>query len=83
MEFQEGISEGEKILVEFSIINPKNEEDCGFSLNDLSQPLVSLPISFTIYGYESYLTEAEPFHTYFDVPYTNNYPSFGITSVSL
>jgi hypothetical protein len=70
-------------LVEFSIINPKNEEDRGFSLNDLSQPLVSLPISFTIYGHENYQTEAEPFHTYFDAPYTNNYPSFGITSVSL
>ena len=65
MKFQQPLTSGEEVAVRFSVLNPTNEADDGFSLIDLSNPTITLPVEFVVSGGSTYYGEAEPFHSYF------------------
>ena len=81
MKFKFPIANGEESSVRFSVLNPTNRADDGFYLNNLNNPVVTLPIEFFPYGGGNWYGEAEPFNTFHRV--SGNYPQLGIYSASV
>lgn len=86
MSFKQPITSGTENSVRFSVLNPLDEQDDGFTFNagGADGTYASVGITFYPYGGTSYYVEPEPFHPYFKTPSAStNYPYFGITSATL
>lgn len=81
MRFQQELTLGQEVAVRFSVLNPKNEADDGFTLINANNPTVTVPIEFYPYGGSSYYAEPEKFHTYQKA--SGTYPQLGIYSAIL
>lgn len=82
MEFQQPIANGEEVSVRFSIVNPYNEQDEGFTLSNVASGTVTMPMTISVYGSTTYYVEVEPFHPFYKATSLGaTYPSQGISNV--
>lgn len=84
MSFQDSIANGAEITVKFSVINPQDESDEGFTLTTTSYGSVTLPIYVTPSGGTTYYIEMEPFQPFYRATSAGaTYPSMGISNVAV
>lgn len=84
MSFQQSLANGQEVSVKFSIINPKDQEDEGFTLIDTSVGTITLPVTISQNLGTTYYLEAEPFHPFYKATSAGaTYPSMGISNVAL
>lgn len=84
MSFQNSIASGAEITVRFSVINPQDEADEGFTLTTTGSGTVTMPIYVTPSGGTTYYIEMEPFHPFYRATSAGaTYPSMGISNVAL
>jgi hypothetical protein len=84
MSFQNSIANAAEISVKFSVINPYDETDEGFTLTTTTDGTIVLPIYITPYGGTTYYVEETPFHPFYRATSAGaTYPSMGISNIAL
>jgi hypothetical protein len=84
MSFQQNIANGKEMTVKFSVVNPYDETDEGFTLTTTSYGTITLPIYITPYGGTTYYVEEEPFQPFYRATSAGaTYPSMGISNVAV
>lgn len=84
MSFQQTLANGQEVSVKFSVINPRDHGDEGFTLTTTSYGTITLPVTISQYSGTVYYFEAEPFHPFYRATSAGaTYPSMGISNVAL
>jgi hypothetical protein len=84
MSFLQNIANGKEFTVRFSVVNPYDQTDEGFTLTTISYGTITLPIYITPYGGTTYYVEPEPFQPFYRATSAGAvYPSMGISNVAL
>lgn len=85
MSFKYPFNTSQEISVVFTVLNPQNEQDSGFTYTAVGTTgTYYVGLTFTPYGSSGYYLEPEPFHPYYRTPSAlATYPHFGITAATL
>ena len=84
MSFQQPLANGQEVSVKFSVINPRDQGDEGFTLTTAAHGTITLPVTIYQYSGTTYYFEAEPFHPFYKATSAGaTYPSMGISNVAL
>jgi hypothetical protein len=85
MSFKQALNTTQEISVMFTVLNPLDEQDTGFTYTAVGTTgTYYVGLTFTPHGSNGYYLEPEPIHPYYRTPSgLTTYPHFGITAATI